>query len=69
MSSSSYSGLTMQGLVLRNRKELRIAPKIVSSGKVEQKVIPSDIEKLRGLPKSSVLVRNVDSIAWRRRVG
>jgi hypothetical protein len=31
--------------------------------------MPSDIEQLRGLPKSSVVVKNVDSIAWRRRGG
>jgi len=31
--------------------------------------MPPDIEQIRGLPKSSEMVRNVDYIAWRRRVG
>ena len=31
--------------------------------------MPSDIEQLSGLPKSSEVVRNVDSIAKRRGVG
>ncbi len=42
------------------------APKLVSSGKAEQYVTPSVIGQLRGLPKSSVVVWNVCSIAMRR---
>jgi len=29
--------------------------------------VPSDVKQIRGLPKSSVVVKNVDSIAWLRR--
>ncbi len=66
MSSGSYSGFAMQEEVQRNLKELWIAPKLMSSGKAEQYVSPSVIGQLRGLPKSSVVVRNVLSIASRR---
>ena len=59
----------MQELVQRTWKEFMIAPKSASSGKAEQWVIPSDIEQLSGLPKSSVVVKNGESIAWRRRGG
>jgi hypothetical protein len=31
--------------------------------------MPSDIEQLRGLPNSSVVVRAIDYSAWRRRGG
>jgi hypothetical protein len=56
----------MQEEVQRYLKELWIAPKLTSSGKAEQYVSPSVIGQLRGLPKSSVVVRNVLSIASRR---
>jgi len=49
--------------VQRYRNESVIAPKISSSWKAEQYEIPPDMEQLRGLPKSSVLVRNVHSNA------
>jgi hypothetical protein len=65
MSSGSYSGLAMQELVHRCWKEFLTAPKVASSGKAEQHVMPSSIEQLRGLPKSSVVIRNVDFIACR----
>ncbi len=66
ISSGSYSGFAMQDDVHRYEKESMIAPKLVSSRKVEQYVIPSDIEQLSGLPKSSVVVWNVCSRAvWR----
>ena len=52
--------MAMQELVHRNWKEFLIAPKTSSFGKAEQ---------LRGLPKSSIVVRNVASIDWRRRGG
>ncbi len=68
MSSGSYSGLAMHEAVYRNWKELMIAPKLESSGKAEQYVMPSVIGQLRGLPKSSVVVWNVCSIV-RRSVG
>jgi hypothetical protein len=48
----------MQELVRRKIKEVITAPKISSSGKVEHYVIPSYIEQLRGLPKSSGIARN-----------
>ena len=44
MSSGSCSRLAMQELVHRNWKEFMVAPNTASSEKVEQKVIPSDIE-------------------------
>ena len=69
MSSGSYSGLAKQDPVQRYRKELIIAPKLVSSGKAEKQVIPSVIVQLRGLPNSSVLVQNVRSKAVRRGAG
>ena len=69
MSSGSFFFLAVQELVHRNWKDCMIAPKTASSGRAEQYVMLSGIEQLRGLPKSSVDVRNVDSIARRRRGG
>ena len=70
MSSSSYSGLTLQEIVHRTLKESIIAPKTVSSENAEEQVMPSNIEQLiSGLPKSSEVVRNVDSIVDRRGLG
>ncbi len=66
MSSGSYSGLAMHEFVHRYRKESIMAPNLSSSRKAEQYVIPSAIEKLRGLPKSYVMVRNVLSKTIRR---
>ena len=43
-----------------------MAPNLSSFWKAEQYVIPGDIEQLRGLPKSSVVVRNVLSSTIRR---
>jgi hypothetical protein len=43
MSSGSYSRLAMQELVYRKIKELMAAPKVSSSGKTEQYVIPQVI--------------------------
>ncbi len=63
MSSGSYSGLDIQEQVQQYRNELVIAPNISSSGKAEQYEIPSDMEQLRGLPKSSLSDRNVRSNA------
>ncbi len=63
MSFGSYSGLVMQELVRRKIKEFITATNISSSGKVEQYVTPSITEQLRGLPKFSVVVSNVSSIA------
>ncbi len=40
ISSGSYSGLMMQELVQRKRKEFMTAPRIESSGKAEQYLIP-----------------------------
>ncbi len=65
MSSGSYSGLAMHDAVHRYWMELMIAPKLVSSGKAEQYVIPSVVGQLRGLPKSSVVVWNACSNAMR----
>ena len=65
MSSGSYSGLVMHDAVHRYWKELKIAPKLTSSGKAEHYVMPSVIGQLRGLPKSSVVVWNVCSNAVR----
>jgi hypothetical protein len=45
--------------IQRYRNESVIAPEILSFGKAEQYEIPSDMEQLRGLPKSSLLDRNV----------
>ena len=59
MSSGSYSGLAMHDAVHRYwNKELMIAPNLTSSRKAEQYVMLSVIGQLRGLPKSSVVVRN-----------
>ena len=66
MSSGSYSGFAMHEADHRYRKESRIAPKLTSSGNAEEKIIPSVIEQLRGLPKSSVVVWNVCSSTKRR---
>jgi hypothetical protein len=56
MSSGSYSGLAIHELVHQYWKEFIAAPKAASSGKAEQYVMPFDIEQLRGLPKSFVVV-------------
>jgi len=64
ISSGSYSGLDIQEPVKRCRKESVIAPNMSSSGKAEQYEMPPDMEQLRGLPKSSVLARNVRSKAY-----
>ncbi len=69
ISSGSYSGFAMHEAVHRYEKESMIDPKFISSGKAEQYVTPSVIEQLSGLPKSSVVVWNVCSIAVRRRGG
>ena len=58
MSSGLYSGFAMHEAAQRYLKELRIAPKLTSSLKAEQYVSPSVIAQLRGLPNSSVVVRN-----------
>jgi hypothetical protein len=63
MFSGSYFGLAMQEQVQRKRKELMTAPKTSSSEKDEWYVIPTYIEQLRGLSKSSIVIRNVASIA------
>jgi hypothetical protein len=42
------------------------APKVASVEKAKQYVIPPVMEQLRGLPNSSVVVRNGLSSAWRR---
>ncbi len=65
MSSGSYSGLAMQELVHRYWKEFITAPKAASSGRAEQYVMPFGIEQMKGLPKSSIVTRNVISIACR----
>ena len=59
ISFGSYSWLSIYELVQRYRNESMIAPKISSSGKADQYEIPPVMEQLRGLPKSSVMVRNV----------
>ena len=63
ISFGSYSGLTIHEPVQRWRTESVIAPETSSSGKVEQYEIPTDMKRLRGLPKSFVFVRNVRSRA------
>jgi hypothetical protein len=67
ISSGSYSGFVMHEAIHRYETELMIAPKLISSKKVEQYVIPSVIEQLSGLPKSSVVVWNVRYIVVLRR--
>jgi hypothetical protein len=69
ISSGSYSGFAMHEAVHRYQKESMIAPKLISSGRAEQYVVPSVIEQLSGLPKSSVVVWNVCAIAVRRKCG
>ncbi len=59
----------MHEAVHRYEEESMIAPKRISSGKAEQYVKPLVIEQLSGLPKSSVVVWNVCSIAVRRKGG
>ncbi len=66
VSFGSYSGLAMHELVQRYRNESVVAPKISSSGNAKHHEIPSDMEQLRGLPKSSLSVRNVRSNAFCR---
>jgi len=56
ISSGSHSVLAMQELVHRKRKDVTSAPKISSSGKAEQYVMPPVMEQLRGLQKHSVVV-------------
>ena len=63
------SGLAIHEAVHWFTQELKIAPKLKSSGKAEQYFIPSVMEQLRGLPKSFFVVRNVFSIAVRREGG
>jgi len=63
MSSCSSSKLAMHERVNRKRKEIRISSKIASSRNAEQKVMLMLMEQFSGLPKSFVVVRNVDSIA------
>jgi hypothetical protein len=65
--SGSYSGLAIHEPFQRYRKESAIAPKISSSGKAEQYETLPDMERMRGLPKGSLLVtRNVRSgVCWR----
>ena len=69
MSSGSYSGLAMHEPVHVRWKEFMTAPKIAPTGKTEQYVVSSYVEQLIGLPKSSVVVRNVDAVVWRSRGG
>ncbi len=66
MSSDSYSGLVMQELVQRKRKEWMTAAKVSSYGKTKQYLIPPCVEQLMVLPKSSVAVRIVFCNAWLR---
>jgi hypothetical protein len=61
ISSGSYSGLAIHEPVQRYRNESVVAPKISSSGNVEQYEIPSGMEQLRGLPSSSMSDWNVRS--------
>jgi len=63
ISFSSYSGLAIHEPVQRYRNKSVIAQKISSSGKAERYEIPPVMEQLRGLPKSSLVVRNVHSNA------
>ena len=63
ISSGSYSGLVIQEPVQLKRKEFISAPKVSSSEKAEQYVIPPVMEQFRGLLKSSVVVRNIISNA------
>ena len=59
MLSGSYSRKAMQEPVHRKREGFMTAPKFSSFGKVKQYVIPPVVEQLRGLPKSSVVARNM----------
>ena len=63
MSSGSYCGLAIQEPIQRKRTALINAPKISSSGKAEQHVIPHVMKHMRGLPEISAVVRNVLSSA------
>jgi hypothetical protein len=51
MSSSSYSGLAIHEVAQQKRIDFMTAPKVCSSEKAEQYVIPLVVEQLRGLPK------------------
>ncbi len=63
----SYSGFDMHEPVQRYRNESVVAPKILSSGNAEQyEILPSDMEELRGLSKSSLSDRVVRSNAFCR---
>jgi hypothetical protein len=53
-SSGSYFGLAIHEPVQRYRNESVVAPKISFSGKAEHYEIPTDMEQLGGLPKSSL---------------
>jgi len=59
----------MHEVVHGYKKDLRIAPKLTSSGKAEQYVIHLVMKHLRALLKSSFVVRIVNSIAVRREGG
>ncbi len=61
ISSGAYTRWAIHELDQRYRKESVIAPKISSSGNAEHCDTPPDMEQLRGLTKSSGLVRNVRS--------
>ena len=61
ISYGSYSRLAIQEPVHRKRKESVFAPKILSSGKAKQNVIPPVMEQLMMLPNNFVVVRNVRS--------
>ncbi len=63
MSSGSYSGLAMHEPVQLYEKASMMAPNASSGLKAEQYAMPLDMEQLRGLPKSSVVERNVRSKA------
>ena len=63
MSSGSYSRFALHEQVHQKRKEFRVTPKAMSFRNAEQCVMMPDIEQLSGLPKKSVVVRNVVSIA------
>ena len=62
-SFGSYSGLAIHEPFQQYRNESMIAPKISSYGKAEQYEIPPVMEQLRGLPKKSLVARNVRSSA------
>ena len=63
MSSGSYSGLAIHEPVHLYEKASVMAPNASSNLKAEQYAMSLDMEQLRGLPKSSVVERNVCSRA------